>query len=754
MTHYGFVLAAFVSPALFFGGAAAVAAPILIHLLARRRFKRIRWAAMEFLIHAERHNRRRLRMEEWILLALRCLVILLIAAMVARPFFNPTGIAALGGAKRTERVFLLDDSFSMGYESADGSPFARAKHAIRRVLDAVRREAPDDTVTIIRMTAPREPVDAGTFLSDTQAAELYERLEALTPSQRSIHVPTVLTGVVDVLERSPDITNIAVYVISDFQRVDWMIAAKADSTSNDTASIFAPLAEWANENRGLRTVLIDVGEDEPFNTAIAEVTIVDAQLVAGTTSRARATMVNHSPQARDDVTIDVRVGNLAQTPMTIDELAPYQTATTDLEIELLRTGYDSIRIALPPDSLPIDNTRFLSVDVVGAIRVLVVNGEPSPDTYDDEVTFLTTALRPEGQVFSGNEILIVDETELDEANLSTFHLVVLANVYRLSEPAIESLELFVRRGGGVVVFLGDQVDPTEYNTALYRDGRGLLPAELIETRTSADAVHLIITDRLHPTMRGLGGTDDPLGIGTIPFFTFVACAPMEGSDDLDSAKQPAARVIARFDDADSSPAIVERAFGNGRVVLITTGADKEWHLWPDHPTFLPVVMELSRYAARQSGSQPSFRVGEPIEITLDAGRFSSDVLVRTPEYPNEHEVSVVATPADDGEGMVLRWEHTDRAGVYQFVLQSREGPEVVRYAAVNVDTRESDLTPAGEKGLRQAAGNVPIEYVRGIENLSATALDARAEFWRWCLIALAIVLMTEHGLAWFWGRRG
>ncbi|RME39341.1 MAG: hypothetical protein D6788_05670, partial [Planctomycetota bacterium] len=78
------MLAAFVSPALFWGGAAAVAAPILIHLLARRRFRRIRWAAMEFLLDAERRNRRRLRMEEWILLALRCLAVVLLAAMIAR----------------------------------------------------------------------------------------------------------------------------------------------------------------------------------------------------------------------------------------------------------------------------------------------------------------------------------------------------------------------------------------------------------------------------------------------------------------------------------------------------------------------------------------------------------------------------------------------------------------------------------------------------------------------------------------------
>ena len=79
------VVAAFVYPGLFYAGAASVAAPILIHLLARRRFRRVRWAAIEFLIDAEKRNRRRVRLEQWILLLLRCLAVLMIALVVSRP---------------------------------------------------------------------------------------------------------------------------------------------------------------------------------------------------------------------------------------------------------------------------------------------------------------------------------------------------------------------------------------------------------------------------------------------------------------------------------------------------------------------------------------------------------------------------------------------------------------------------------------------------------------------------------------------
>src|SRR3954468_15780826 len=86
MTGVGFILAIpFVSPGFFLAGAALVALPILIHILNRRRYKVVRWAAMEYLLAAMKKNRRRLRFEQWLLLAARCLVMLLIGLALARP---------------------------------------------------------------------------------------------------------------------------------------------------------------------------------------------------------------------------------------------------------------------------------------------------------------------------------------------------------------------------------------------------------------------------------------------------------------------------------------------------------------------------------------------------------------------------------------------------------------------------------------------------------------------------------------------
>src|SRR3954454_21246679 len=98
----------FLNPFAMVVGGALISAPILIHLINRMRFKRIRWAAMEFLLKSQKRNRRRLIIEQLILLLLRILLVLLAAFLVAR--FVQAGLSTGQGAMH---VFLLDDSLSM-----------------------------------------------------------------------------------------------------------------------------------------------------------------------------------------------------------------------------------------------------------------------------------------------------------------------------------------------------------------------------------------------------------------------------------------------------------------------------------------------------------------------------------------------------------------------------------------------------------------------------------------------------------------
>ena len=90
--------------------------PIIIHLLNRRRFKTVSWAAMEFLLRAMRKNRRRLRFEQLLLLATRCLLVLLLGMALARPLGCENSALAKLGRRTSLNVYVIDTSYSMAYE--------------------------------------------------------------------------------------------------------------------------------------------------------------------------------------------------------------------------------------------------------------------------------------------------------------------------------------------------------------------------------------------------------------------------------------------------------------------------------------------------------------------------------------------------------------------------------------------------------------------------------------------------------------
>src|ERR1041385_5008711 len=111
----------FLNPIMLFG-LAAVSVPIIIHLLNRRRFQKVVWAAMIFLKTSVEKNQRRMRIEDMILLALRCLLLALLALALARPALLSNSSDVFGQSKVTG-VVVLDNSQSMGMSDGMATRF-------------------------------------------------------------------------------------------------------------------------------------------------------------------------------------------------------------------------------------------------------------------------------------------------------------------------------------------------------------------------------------------------------------------------------------------------------------------------------------------------------------------------------------------------------------------------------------------------------------------------------------------------------
>jgi hypothetical protein len=751
----GSILAAFVYPGLFAAGAGAVALPILIHILARRRFKRIRWAAMDFLIDAEKRNRRRVRLEQWILLALRCLAILLISLVVSRPFLRPAGWSALlGGPGRNERVFVLDDSFSMGYTAGPQSNFDSARKNLMALLTWVRNHSAEDAVTVVRASSPDVPLVSGALLDEKTLEELRDRIGALQPSEQDLQPEKVLQSVAGMLAES-DTGSATVFLVSDFQRVDWL-----ERSAGAGGSPFAPLKEWSDDDHSLHVVLVAVGDAEAQNRAVVQIEAAPSGYVAGIPGQVGVSVANFGAEASDKLEAELRIGPTLAQSVSLPGMAAGQTITEQVQITFPGQGVDAVHVSLPPDGLPVDDARSLGVRIEGAFDILVVNGKPSSDPYRDEAHLLETALQPQGEVFSGNRVQTVEESVLDGMALHERHLVVLANVFRLSEPAIEKLRQYVAGGGGLLVFLGDQVDPAVYNATLHDEDPGLLPVRLGEiVQPPAGGVTLAEGDFPHPVVRVFAGQNNPF-VNEIRFdryFSMEAASRDEAAEaEGDTSMSPASEILARFSDglADGgTPAIVEGRVGAGRVMVINSSAGLEWNNWARDPSYVVTMLEIARYLARRDAESVEALVGDPIEFSLAASEYQPQVVLRTPSYPMEQELLLTAVEGEGGRGLAVRWEQAKRAGLYRFELTRQDGSQEERLVAVNLEPRESDLSVATESDLRRSMPELAFDYFESAEDLAGLDETGRKELWPGFLVAAMVVLMGEQLLAFWFGRR-
>ena len=140
----------FLSP-IFLYGLALVGIPVLIHLIRKRKIKVIQWAAMEFLLLSQRKQKKRLRIEELLLLLLRMAIVALAALAFARPVARSLGIPLLSQTARVYAVIVLDNSFSMGQKGEDGkTSFGRAQSAADDIVANILK--PGDSASVILMS--------------------------------------------------------------------------------------------------------------------------------------------------------------------------------------------------------------------------------------------------------------------------------------------------------------------------------------------------------------------------------------------------------------------------------------------------------------------------------------------------------------------------------------------------------------------------------------------------------------------------
>jgi len=722
-------------PALL-GGVALVGVPLLIHLLNRRRFVIVPFAAMRFLQDAFAQRRRRLRLENLLLLLLRCLLVVLASLAMALPFVpEDSPLAGLAGGRR-ELVAIVDRSASMGRLVGPGLTLDdRALATLRRRIGQLSDERGDAVTLVFLGSGPELPAAIGATPSMALAA-----LERQLPPPRGVADLVSAARLVKDRVRPVRPGRLDVLLFSDLQRLSW----------TDAGGAVGPLLASAFEQGGgsLRVVDVAAGLPAAVNTGVMDLASAQPLLPAREPLVFTAVVRNWSDAPRPGLECRFFLDDVQRAVQRLD-LPPQGAVTAELRLRIDTPGPHHLSVALEGDELPFDDTRTLAFDVREHIALLLVDGAPGgADPLSGATGYLALALDPAGER-RRFEPTVWDTGRLEEgaAQLGSFDAIVLADVGGLSAAAAQALAGAVQGGTPLLVFLGDATDPAFYNQRLPPLGL-TLPAEIGATAgdPSGHGGEDYVTLALPESSPGpLALFSDPrlAVLLQVPVFAWRPLAPREGS-----------RVLALFADAagKTSPAIVEGRVGRGRVLLVGTAADASWSLLPRNPAlWVPMVHELLASLLGVDPAETNLPVGQAPTLVVAGLPLSAQLTwpskaVTTVERPDFQ-------PVGPGRSRLeLSSLALEEAGAYTLEVQTAQGGQRIALAALP-DAREGDLRPIDPSGLEQALTGV--DWKLGAEDLDEARTQqpgdgSLAQALLWALLAAAVL---ESALARWVGAR-
>ena len=726
----------FASP-LLLGGLVLAGIPLLIHLLHKRRYVEVDFAAMRFLIEATRKRARRTRIEQLILLILRTLVLVLLVLALARPHFEVGG-GLLSVDQPTHRIVVLDTSFSMqltqefvelqlGEQSEidGGKTIDKVKNAVRQLIENGRR---GDAWNLVQISG-REPfgiINQAAFNTKT----VLEEVSAISTTDSAGDLAGAFETVLTMLKQAPDIPRKEVIFVSDLQATMWSPESSA-------------------QKRRLRELARKIGE-------VARISVVNASTVGSRNLAVRSLSLESGAAAIDQpAAFQSTVRNFGESVLrgqVVELLIDGRLVDTkridlppgiDVPVNWLHTfreaGEFRVETHLQDDALPVDNRRYLVVPVREELSVLLVDGTPSGRDRDSATYYVSRALDPSTLEDAAGAFVrpgIIAEGELSTVSLASYDVVVLCNVGLLTEPESAVLDSFVRSGGGLVILPGDRVSSDNYNERLFRDGKGILPARMGELKVVEKRDDVLTFDARgfeHPLVRAFRGNPGA-GLESTMTQKYVSLAPTE-----------TASTGLWF--SDGAPALVESSTGAGRVILAATSADDRWGTWAIWaPSFVPIMNEMVLRSVSGRWRNRQLNVGEPILTNWPAQAFDMSVAVQPPVGPE-----IPVTLKDASNVLASAFDETGTAGIYELSLGSPLNRK--ESYAVNVDLLESDLAHADWQALRselfpEADAQNWNSAASGLQSTAPELTSGLSLLTRSIAWTVLVLLLIEPLLAW------
>jgi len=626
-------------------------------------------------------------------------------------------------------VFIFDTSLSMSYRLENKTRLEQARDIAVEHLSNL----PVQSRIAVANTADHDPI---LFQADIAAAQA--RIDALSVTALGIPLEERLRSALETqlgdLERTLDLQGSVPEErrTDQFLREIYVLTDLAGSAWSSSGS--RQLLDELEQSGLVQIYLIDVGVQQATNVGVTSLQLSRQTLPVGGLLTLEAGIEAASPdKVGRTVELHVRDENgrlvkQGQSTVTVDaESGARVTFQTPVQTGPLTQGEVHLSSS---DPFSADDVRYFTVMVRPPPKILVV-GRTRGEVDDWIDALAPTELRRQGK--ARYEPTFVSSTQLLQSDLTQFDVVCLIDVRSPPPDVWTELRAFVESGGGLAVILGcSSIDPIAYNV---ESAQEILPAELAGYVPFRPPEFIDLRDASHPMLRRF---EEFGGFAELTTVDVHWC----WSVDL----LPGGSQLARYTHWRALPALLERPFGEGRTVMLTTSVDVTPRggkaPWSDLPLagwpFIVLADQMMQYLGRQAENKFNYQTGDEVIVHLDVRDSLRRYLLRKPGLqqlrrdvpPGARTVSIT---------------DADQIGHYE-VVAATEDVQFVSGFSANPPPGESDFTRMTSAELDDRFGADRYQIARSIDELERQVEHGRIgrEMFPFVVVFLIAVFCLEH----------
>ena len=640
--------------------ALGISIPIVLHILNKARPKKVNWAAMELLQKTTQQQSKKIKLEDWLLMVLRCLTFLLVAlAMMRLVFVNSSDL--FSGASR-ELILVIDSSYSMNHGQYE-SRFDLAKKKAMKIVNSLPSGSKISLVTIGDepevLIRHRDP-------SEISLERYFAALEA-KPEGFGLEVSL---SVLDELLNESDSANREVIFLTDAQKRSWC---------ENSESAIEKIAEL---NQKASISLLPLGDESYENLALSDFHMTSGACRSGGFINLSAKIINHG-ESLATASIELFHNSNIVDVTSVSSLQPKEERLLRFGVQLESSGPNKFQLSLESDNLEDDNSAYLAIDVPDKLKVLIIEGSPGAGRYLELATQLERSGYAEGLICTVSLASLVSAEQIEKNDV-----VVLADVGDLDEENIKILDEKVRNGAGLLVYAGVNMDAFSAEQII-----GRLVTMDWEKRVSPEdgRDHQI---RVSPQ-------SDQLGLELRRLEAEILDCKVNGFHQVQTAAD--SKILLELDNG--NPLLFIKEVERGKLAIFTTGADREWSSLPLNPAG-PILFHLLLQELSTGDRQKSLRIGESARVEIRSNRLGAEPKLIGPS--GEVSVPVRQEARESNKYIELLLSKTEIPGFHELQFGDNTDFEVL---AANLDAGESDLKPATIDELESVFENTGVKIL-------------------------------------------